>query len=516
MKKNLLIIGAGGVAHVTAHKAAMNNDVLGDICIASRTQAKCDEIIESVKRMKHLKDPSKKLYSRKIDALDIPATVKLIQETQSEMVINLGNAFINMSVLEACLQTGAVYMDTAIHEDPDKVCEQPPWYANYEWKRKDRCRDAGLTAILGVGFDPGVVNAYCALAQKRYFDKIDTIDIMDVNAGSHGKYFATNFDPEINFREFIKVWTWIDRKWAEYPTHSVKRMYDFPVAGLCPIYLNGHDELHSLSKNIDANSIRFWMGFGNHYINVFTVLRTLGFLDHLPVKLTTGQEVVPLKVVKALLPDPKTLAPGYTGKTCIGNFVKGWKNGKKREVFIYQVSDHHKCYEEIESQGISYTAGVPPVAAAILVAQGVWDPKTMVNVEELDPEPFIAILDKIGLPTDVKEIKPGSKFSFDGTVRELAKELEESTATVTVSAANPIIAIDKKFQEAALKKLAAQGKKKPAKKAKAVKPVKKVKAKTKKVAAKKKPAKTAKAKAKKSAPKKVMTKKAKKKAGKKK
>ncbi len=152
-------------------------------------------------------------------------------------------------------------MDTAIHEEPDKVCEQPPWYANYEWKRKDRCAEKGLTAILGAGFDPGVVNAYCALAAKRYFDRIDTIDILDVNAGSHGKYFATNFDPEINFREFIKVWTWIDRQWKEYPTHSVKRIYDFPVVGPCPIYLNGHDELHSLSKNIDANSIRFWMGF---------------------------------------------------------------------------------------------------------------------------------------------------------------------------------------------------------------------------------------------------------------
>ncbi|MFH1970280.1 MAG: saccharopine dehydrogenase C-terminal domain-containing protein, partial [Verrucomicrobiota bacterium] len=265
-----------------------------------------------------------------------------------------------------------------------------------------------------------------------------------VNAGSHGKYFATNFDPEINFREFIKVWTWIDRQWKEYPTHSVKRIYDFPVVGPCPIYLNGHDELHSLSKNIDANSIRFWMGFGDHYINVFTVLRTLGFLSHLPVTLTTGQKVVPLKVVKALLPDPKTLAPGYTGKTCIGNFVKGWKNGKKREVLIYQVSDHKKCFEEVESQGISYTAGVPPVAAAMLVAQGVWDPKTMVNVEELDPEPFVAILDKIGLPTDIKEIKPGSKDSFDGTVRDLKQELAQSTATVTVSAANPMIALTPK------------------------------------------------------------------------
>ena len=441
MKKNVLIVGAGGVAHVAAHKAAMNNELLGDICIASRTLSKCDEIIESVKRKGHVQNSANKLYSRQIDALDIPEMVKLIKISNSMIVINLGQAFLNMSILEACLETGAVYIDTAIHEEPDKVCETPPWYANYEWKRKDRCAERGLTAILGAGFDPGVVNAYCALAAKRYFDQIDTIDIMDVNAGSHGKYFATNFDPEINFREFIKVWTWIDRQWKEYPTHSVKRIYDFPVVGPCPIYLNGHDELHSLSKNIDANSIRFWMGFGDHYINVFTVLRTLGFLSHLPVKLATGQEVVPLKVVKALLPDPQTLAPGYTGKTCIGNFVKGWKDGKAREVLIYQVSDHKRCYEEVESQGISYTAGVPPVAAAMLVAQGVWDPKTMVNVEELDPEPFIALLDRIGLPTDIKEIEPGGKGTFDGAVRDLETELAESTATVTVSAANPMIAL---------------------------------------------------------------------------
>jgi saccharopine dehydrogenase-like NADP-dependent oxidoreductase len=441
MKKNLLIIGAGGVAHVAAHKAAMNNAVLGNICIASRTLAKCDGIIASIKRKGHIQDPTQTLYSRQLDALDIPATVQLIRETESAIVVNLGAAFINMSVLEACLETGAVYIDTAIHEEPDKVCETPPWYANYEWQRKDRCAERGLTAILGAGFDPGVVNAYCTLAVKRYFDRIDTIDILDVNAGSHGKYFATNFDPEINFREFIKVWTWIDRQWREYPTHSVKRIYDLPVVGPSPVYLNGHDELHSLSKNIDANSIRFWMGFGDHYINVFTVLRTLGFLSHLPVTLTTGQEVVPLKVVKALLPDPQTLAPGYTGKTCIGNFVKGWKDGQAREVLIYQVSDHHRCYEEVESQGISYTAGVPPIAAALLVAQGVWDPKTMVNVEELDPEPFIALLDRIGLPTEVKEIEPGSTASFDGTVRDLATELAESTATVTISAANPMIAL---------------------------------------------------------------------------
>ena len=440
-KRNVMIIGAGGVAHVAAHKAAQHNDVLGDICIASRTKAKCDDILASIKRKKSQKDPKGKIFTRQLDAMDVDATAKLIKETGTEIVINLGPAFINRTVLEACLGTGAVYMDTAIHEDPDKVCEPPPWYANYEWKQKDRCKEKGLNVILGVGFDPGVVNAYCALAAKRYLDRIETIDIMDVNVGSHGRYFATNFDPEINFREFIRVWAWIDRQWKMYPTHSVKRVYDFPVVGHQPIYLTGHDEIHSLSKNIDAKDIRFWMGFGDHYINVFTVLRTLGLLSHLPVRLTTGQEVVPLKVVKALLPDPKTLAPGYTGKTCIGSFVRGWKGRKKREVFIYQVSDHKACYEEVEAQGISYTAGVPPVAAAMLVAQGVWNPRTMVNVEELDPEPFIELLDTLGLPTQIKEIKTRSPLSFDGRVMDVRKEIAAATATVTISAANPMIAV---------------------------------------------------------------------------
>jgi len=439
-KQNVLIVGAGGVAHVVAHKAAMANDILGDICIASRTVAKCDAIVDSVQRKGHLRDGSKRLDTRQLDALDVDATVALIREIGAEIVINCGSSFLNMSVLEACLQAGVAYIDTAIHEDPHLVCENPPWYANYEWKRKDRCAELGVTAILGAGFDPGVVNAYCALAAKKYFDEIDTIDILDVNVGSHGRYFATNFDPEVNFREFVKVWTWIDRQWKEYPTHAVKRMFDFPVVGEQPVYLTGHDELHSLSKNIDANSIRFWMGFGDHYINVFTVLRTLGLLSHLPVTLSDGQEVVPLKVVKALLPDPQTLAEGYTGKTCIGNVIKGRKDGAAREMFIYQISDHEEAYKEVEAQGISYTAGVPAVAAAILVAQGTWDTHTMVNVEELDPEPFIELLDTIGLPTDYLELEPGS-MSFDGDVGDLAEEVKRATATVTVSAANPMIAV---------------------------------------------------------------------------
>ena len=443
-KKNLLIIGAGGVAHVAAHKAAMHNDVLGDICIASRTVSKCEAIIDSVKRMGHIKDESKKLHARQLDALDVAATAALIRETGSEIVMNLGSAFVNMSVLDACLETGAAYIDTAIHEDPDKVCEDPPWYANYEWRKKDLCAEKGVTAVLGAGFDPGVVNAYAALAVKKYFDTIDTIDILDVNAGSHGRYFATNFDPEINFREFVKVWTWIDREWQEFPTHAVKRTFTFPVVGEQPIYLNGHDELHSLAKHIDARSIRFWMGFGDHYINVFTVLRTLGLLSHEPVQLAGGGEAIPLRVVKAVLPDPQSLAASYTGNTCIGDIIKGTKDGRPRELFIYQVSDHAEAYAEVESQGISYTAGVPPVAAALLIADGRWDAKTMVNVEELDPEPFIAILDEIGLPTEFQEIEPDSAASFHGEVRSLEEELADSTATVTVSAADPMIAVRKK------------------------------------------------------------------------
>jgi saccharopine dehydrogenase-like NADP-dependent oxidoreductase len=406
MHNNVLIVGAGAVAHVAAHKCAANNDILGDICIASRTKSKCDAIIASIHRKKHMKDPSGKLYSRTIDALDVPAMIKLIRDTNSSIVINLGNAFVNMSVLEACIQAGVTYLDTAIHEDPGKVCEDPPWYANYEWKRKDRCTKGGVNAILGVGFDPGVVNAYCAFAKKHHFDSIDTIDILDVNAGSHGRYFATNFDPEINFREFVKVWTWIDRKWVCKPMHSEKMFYKFPVVGRQPVYLNGHDELHSLSKNIDANSIRFWMGFGDHYINCFNVLRNIGLLSHVPVKLADGQEVVPLKLVKACLPDPASLAKDYTGKTCIGNLIKGTKDGKDKEIFIYNICDHKENYLEVESQAISYTAGVPPTAAAILVAKGIWNPRTMVNVEELDPDPFLALLDRMGLPTEIKFIKP--------------------------------------------------------------------------------------------------------------
>ena len=403
MKKNVLIIGAGGVAQVVAHKCAQNNDVLGDIHIASRTLAKCEAIIASVKEKNALKTDGK-LEAHALDAMDVDATKALIEKTGAQIVINVGSAFLNMSVMSACIDTGVAYIDTAIHEDPTKICETPPWYANYEWKRREDAEKSGATVILGAGFDPGVVNAYAKLAYDEYFDKIESIDIVDINAGNHGRYFATNFDPEINFREFTgQVWSWQNNEWTSNKMFEVGKEWDLPVVGKQKAYMTGHDEVHSLSQILGVPNVRFWMGFGDHYINVFTVLNNLGLLSEKPVKTAEGAEVVPLKVVKAVLPDPSSLAPNYTGKTCIGDFVKGTKDGKEREVFIYNVADHKEAYEEVGSQGISYTAGVPAVAAAMLVATGEWDVKKMANVEDLPAQPFLGILNKIGLPTRIKD-----------------------------------------------------------------------------------------------------------------
>lgn len=413
MKKNVLIIGAGGVAQVVAHKCAQHNDILGNIAIASRNIEKCEHIIASVLEKGSMKVQGS-LNAYALNALDIEATKALIVETESQLVINVGSAFINMSVLSACIDTGAAYLDTAIHEDPAKICETPPWYANYEWKRRDLCKEKGVTAILGVGFDPGVVNAYAALADREYFDSIDSIDIIDINAGSHGRYFATNFDPEINFREFTgQVWSWQNSEWTSNKMFEVKRTDDLPVVGVQTSYMTGHDEVHSLSANLKVPNVRFWMGFGEHYINVFTVLNNLGLLSEQPIVTAEGLEVVPLKVVKAVLPDPSSLAPDYTGKTCIGDLVKGKKDGQDKEVFIYNVADHKVAYDEVGSQGISYTAGVPAVAAAILVAKGDWDVSTMVNVEELPPQPFLQLLNEMGLPTRIRDEQGDRDLTFN-------------------------------------------------------------------------------------------------------
>jgi len=403
MKRNVLIIGAGGVAQVVAHKCAQNNDVLGDLHIASRTVSKCEDIIESVRDKAAMKVPGP-FHAYGVDAMDLDALVVLIRQTGAQIVINVGAPFVNMTVLDACIATGTAYIDTAIHEDPAKVCETPPWYGNYEWKKREACKAAGVTAILGAGFDPGVVNAFARYAVDECMDEVKAIDIVDINAGDHGKYFSTNFDPEINFREFTgTVYAWQKGQWTENAMFEVGREDDLPVVGKQKSYLSGHDEVHSLAARYPHADVRFWMGFGEHYINVFTVLKNLGLLSEQPVVTAEGLEVVPLKVVKAVLPDPSSLAPNYTGKTCIGDFVKGIKDGKPVEVFIYNISDHEAAYAEVGSQGISYTAGVPPVAAAMLIAQGVWDVGQMANVEDMDPKPFLRLLNDIGLPTRIKD-----------------------------------------------------------------------------------------------------------------
>ncbi len=403
MKRNVLIIGAGGVAQVVAHKCAQNNDVLGDLHIASRTLAKCEAIVQSVHDKSAMKQAGV-FQAHQVDGIDTAAVAALITQLGTQIVINVGSPFVNMTVLEACIQTGAAYIDTAIHEDPTKICETPPWYANYEWKRRDACAKAGVTAILGAGFDPGMVNAFARFAVDEFMDEVTSIDIVDINAGNHGKYFSTNFDPEINFREFTgTVYSWQQGDWQENKMFEIGREWDLPVVGKQKAYMSGHDEIHSLAANYPQADVRFWMGFGDHYINVFTVLQNLGLLSEQPVVTAEGLEVVPLKVVKAVLPDPSSLAPNYTGKTCIGDLVKGTKDGQDVEVFVYNVADHKDAYNEVGSQGISYTAGVPPVAFAMLIADGTYDKGVMMNVEELDPKPLFALLDTIGLPTRVKD-----------------------------------------------------------------------------------------------------------------
>ncbi|QUS36173.1 saccharopine dehydrogenase family protein [Falsirhodobacter algicola] len=409
MKRNVLIIGAGGVAQVVAHKCAQNNDLLGDLHIASRTVAKCEAILASVNEKGSMKGPGV-FEAHAVDAMDSAAVAALIRETDAAIVINVGSAFVNMTVLEACIETGAAYLDTAIHEDPAKICETPPWYGNYEWKRRERCAAAGVTAILGVGFDPGVVNSYARLAADG-MDSVTSIDIVDINAGSHGRWFSTNFDPEINFREFTgTVYSWQNGAWQSNAMFEVGQEFDLPVVGKQKAYMTGHDEVHSLSANYPQADVRFWMGFGDHYINVFTVLKNLGLLSEQPVTTAEGLEVVPLKVVKAVLPDPASLAPDYVGKTCIGDIVKGTRDGAEVETFIYNVADHKDAFNETGSQGISYTAGVPPVAAAILVANGTWDVARMVNVEELDPKPFLTLLNGMGLPTRIRDAEGDRPF----------------------------------------------------------------------------------------------------------
>jgi len=404
MERTTLILGAGGVGHVVAHKAAQNNHILGNICIASRTINKCKKIIESINKKNSLKDKKYKIFFKQIDALQENKLKSLAKEINADIIINAASAFVNIPTLKVCIDLGIPYIDTAVHEYIDSINPPPPWYANNEWKYSELCEQKNITAILSCGFDPGMVNSYCAYAKKHLFNKINSIDILDINQGDHGQFFATNFDPEINLREILEtVIYWEDGKWQYAKEHSIKKFFNFPEVGKQSIYLMGHEEVHSLARFMDCDNIRFWMGFDDHYIKCFEVLHKIGLLSEQPVILDNGESVVPIKVVKACLPEPNSLAKNYTGKTYIGNLITGESQGKNKSVFIYNICDHEECYKEVESQAITYTAGLPPVAAAILVKNGTWDVKRMAHVEELDPDPFLKLCGEMGLTTSILE-----------------------------------------------------------------------------------------------------------------
>ncbi|WP_409439638.1 carboxynorspermidine synthase [Psychromonas sp. GE-S-Ul-11] len=402
---SVLQIGAGGVGWVIAHKCAQNNDVFGDITIASRTLSKCEKIITSIKGRNNLKDSSKSINAIKVDADDISALVALINQVQPDLVINAGPPWVNVAIMEACVQTKTAYLDTSVATDLCSPGQQVPEAYDPQWAFAERFKEAGITGILGAGFDPGVVSVFATYAHKHLFDEIDSIDVMDVNAGDHGQKFATNFDPETNMLEIQgDSFYYEDKQWHQVPCHSRMMEFDFPVVGKQKVYSMAHDEVRSMAEYIPAKRIEFWMGFSDSYLNYFNVMRTIGLLSTEPVTTCDGITVEPLKVLKAILPDPTSLAPGYTGKTCIGTWLRGKKDGVAKSVFIYNICDHKASYNEVEHQAISYTTGVPAITAALLYFQGKWSDKGLFNVEQLNPDHFLDLMPKIGLTWEVMEL----------------------------------------------------------------------------------------------------------------
>nr|WP_086938933.1 carboxynorspermidine synthase [Thaumasiovibrio occultus] len=403
---SILQIGAGGVGWVIAHKAAQNNDVLGDITIASRTLKKCDAIIESIKGRNNLKDASKKLESRAVDADDVDSLVALIEDVKPDLVINAGPPWVNVAIMEACYRTKTSYLDTSVATDLCSPGQQVPEAYDPQWAFREKFEEAGITGILGAGFDPGVVSVFAAYAVKHLFDEIDTIDVMDVNAGDHGKKFATNFDPETNMLEIQgDSFYWENGEWKQVPCHTRMMEFDFPLCGNHKVYSMAHDEVRSMREFIPAKRIEFWMGFGDRYLNYFNCMRDIGLLSPEPLTLQDGTVVEPLKVLKAMLPDPTSLAPGYTGKTCIGTWVQGTKAGEPRSVFIYNNADHEVAYKDVEHQAIAYTTGVPAITAALMYFTGEWAGKGVFNMEQLNPDPFLEKMPEIGLDWHVQELE---------------------------------------------------------------------------------------------------------------
>lgn len=403
---SVLQIGAGGVGWVIAHKCAQNNDVFGDISIASRTLSKSEKIISSIINRNNLKDPSKKINALTVDASSVTDLVKLIKQVQPDLVINAGPPWVNVAIMDACVLTKTSYLDTSVATDLCSPGQQVPEAYDPQWAFAEQFKEAGITGILGAGFDPGVVSVFAAYAHKHLFDEIDSIDVMDVNAGDHGQQFATNFDPETNMLEIQgDSFYYENNEWKSVPCHSRMMEFDFPVVGKQKVYSMAHDEVRSMAEYIPAKRIEFWMGFSDNYLNFFNVMRTIGLLTPGSITTCDGITVEPLKVLKALLPDPTSLAAGYTGKTCIGTWLRGKKSGVAKSIFIYNICDHNESYLEVEHQAISYTTGVPAITAALLYFQGKWADKGLFNLEQLNPDDFLALMPKIGLSWEVLELE---------------------------------------------------------------------------------------------------------------
>ncbi|WP_379971034.1 saccharopine dehydrogenase family protein [Ectobacillus sp. sgz5001026] len=384
-----LIIGAGGVASVVVHKCCQNSEVFEEICIASRTVSKCDALKDK------LSGGRTKIQTAQVDADKTEEVIELIKSFGPDVVINVALPYQDLTIMDACLATGVHYVDTANYEPLDTAKFEYKW----QWAYKEKFEKAGLTAVLGSGFDPGVTGVFSAYALKHYFDEIHSIDIVDANAGDHGYPFATNFNPEINIREITANGSYYeDGKFIETEPLSIKKVYDLPEIGPKDIYLLHHEELESLALNITGiKRIRFWMTFSEKYLTHLRVLENVGMTSIEPI-MYEGKEIVPLQFLKAVLPDPASLGPRTKGKTNIGCIFQGTKDGKPKTYYVYNVSDHQECYKEVGSQAISYTTGVPAMIGAMLVIKGIWKKPGVYNVEEFDPDPFMEALNKFGLP----------------------------------------------------------------------------------------------------------------------
>ncbi len=384
-----LIIGAGGVASVVVHKCCEVPDVFEEICIASRTKSKCDALKDK------LDGGRTKIQTAQVDADNVPELVALINEFKPDIVINVALPYQDLTIMDACLETNVDYLDTANYEPLDTAKFEYKW----QWAYKEKFEQAGITALLGSGFDPGVTGVFSAYALKHYFDEIHTIDIVDANAGDHGYPFATNFNPEINIREITANGRYYENgEFIETEPLEVKRVYDLPEIGPKDVYLLYHEELESLAKNITGvNKIRFWMTFSEKYLMHLRVLENVGMTSIEPIEFE-GQQIVPLQFLKAVLPDPASLGPRTKGKTNIGCIYQGTKDGEPKTYYVYNICDHQECYREVGSQAISYTTGVPAMIGAMMMLTGKWKKPGVFNIEEFDPDPFMDALNKYGLP----------------------------------------------------------------------------------------------------------------------